>query len=261
MMDCPLLQVAMGYIQDEIPDASNELLYEVKQVFSGLIANPSLYQIYRDRVKELIGSTDIISKIHTIITVSQNPHDYVLPDPEEQDDKPSLGRRKARPWTQDEDLRLLAGIHIYGLDNWNSVVPLVGAGRTRPQCSQRWFRGIDPKISKRKWTEEENKELFNLVNQYGENAWSKISSEMGSRSDVQCRYHYFQMKKSKTTVKGIKKTRKSPETPKEICNNNFGKNDLSLINTIFKFDESLDSNFFTYLWNPTTGSGTKGDFF
>lgn len=109
--------------------------------------------------------------------------------------KPINGRRKARIWTNEEDFRLLAAIHKYGLNNWTEIVQFVGCGRTRPQCTQRWNRGLDPKICKNNWTEEENIKLLSLVSKHGETFWSKIAEEMGQRSDVQCRYHFFQLKK------------------------------------------------------------------
>ena len=103
-------------------------------------------------------------------------------------------RKKTRSWTEYEDQRLLAGIHKFGTDNWVSVASFVGNGRTRAQCSQRWTRGLDPRISKDKWSLEDEESLMRLVIQYGTKSWTRIAQEIGNRSDVQCRYHYKQMK-------------------------------------------------------------------
>lgn len=103
-------------------------------------------------------------------------------------------RKKTRSWTEYEDQRLLAGIHKFGTDNWVSVAAFVGNGRTRAQCSQRWTRGLDPRISKDKWSPEDEESLMRLVIQYGTKSWTRIAQEIGNRSDVQCRYHYKQMK-------------------------------------------------------------------
>lgn len=108
-------------------------------------------------------------------------------------------RKKTHPWNEYEDQRLLCAIHKYGLDNWAHVSSFVGNGRTRAQCSQRWFRGLDPRISKVLWSQDEEKRLLQLIDQYGDRAWTKISSELGNRSDAQCRYHYRQMMKEKKT--------------------------------------------------------------
>lgn len=120
------------------------------------------------------------------------------------DDKPIDGSKnipddtkKTRPWTTPEDIRLLAGIYRYGLDNWSTVAFFVGNGRTRGQCAQRWSRGLNPRLSKDTWSSEEERLLVMLVRRFGDKAWTRIATIMGRRSDVQCRYHYQQMAKGK----------------------------------------------------------------
>jgi hypothetical protein len=90
-------------------------------------------------------------------------------------------------------MRLLSGVLHFGLDNWQQVALFVGNGRSRSQCSQRWSRVISPRISKKKWTPEEDQQLRDLVDEFGEKSWTKIASILGNRSDVQCRYHYRQL--------------------------------------------------------------------
>jgi hypothetical protein len=41
----------------------------------------------------------------------------------------------------------------------------------------------------------EDLKLVQLVQAYGDKAWTKVSGSMGNRSDVQCRYHYHQLAK------------------------------------------------------------------
>jgi hypothetical protein len=104
-------------------------------------------------------------------------------------------RAKSRPWSSYEDQRLLAGIHRYGFDDWQVVAMFVGNGRTKAQCSQRWFRGLDPKICKEQWTPEQDSRLIALVAALGEKNWTRIALEIGNRCDVQCRYRYKQLQK------------------------------------------------------------------
>lgn len=106
-------------------------------------------------------------------------------------------RRQANRWTKEEDQRLLAAVQAHGADNWPLVAGCVGGGRTRSQCSQRWNRGLNPKIDKGNWSREEEQKLLDAVQTYGNKAWTRIASEMGNRSDVQCRFRYkFLQKKA-----------------------------------------------------------------
>ena len=104
-------------------------------------------------------------------------------------------RRKTRTWSSFEDQRLIAAVSRFGLDNWSHVASFVGNGRTRAQCAQRWNRGLDPRISRDHWSPEEEQKLLILIENKNGKGWTHIANEMGNRSDVQCRYHYLQMKK------------------------------------------------------------------
>ncbi|OHT07315.1 Myb-like DNA-binding domain containing protein [Tritrichomonas foetus] len=107
----------------------------------------------------------------------------------------SMIRKLTRSWTGYEDQRLLAALHRFGLDNWQLCANYVGNGRTRAQCSQRWVRGLDPSISRTRWSDEEESQLLKLVETYGTKSWTKIAHKIKTRSDVQCRYHYKLIKK------------------------------------------------------------------
>ncbi|OHS93120.1 Myb-like DNA-binding domain containing protein [Tritrichomonas foetus] len=137
---------------------------------------------------EECGHTETVYKLREIVEVDPNP----IPS----DDDPEAAHKKSRSWSQNEDIRLLAGIYRYGLDNWSSIAVFVGNNRTRAQCAQRWSRGLNPRISKDSWTHEDETKLINYVNQFGEKSWTKIAALIGNRSDVQCRYHYNQITKN-----------------------------------------------------------------
>jgi hypothetical protein len=109
-----------------------------------------------------------------------------------------LYRKKARRWSKEEDERLAEAIRLHGTENWPLVSSIVGGGRTRSQCSQRWHRCLNPKIAKHNWSREEEEKLISLVAAHGNKAWTRIAAEIGNRSDVQCRFRYkFMSKKSK----------------------------------------------------------------
>lgn len=112
--------------------------------------------------------------------------------------KPNDFSKKTRPWSVKEDNRLLGAIMRFGLDNWSRISKFVGNNRTRGQCSQRWSRGLNPNISRVEWSPQEDSNLLNYVKIHGNKKWSKISSLIGNRSDVQCRYRYKQLIKKRT---------------------------------------------------------------
>lgn len=107
----------------------------------------------------------------------------------------STTKKKCQNWSTAEDDRLICGIIRFGFDNWTTIANFVGNNRTRSQCNQRWARGLDPHISRDQWTSEESQKLINLVQVHGEKSWTHIASVMGNRSDIQCRYHFYQLTK------------------------------------------------------------------
>jgi hypothetical protein len=143
-------------------------------------------------VRALLGSTHPVDMIDRVLQTPLNPIPSAPMLPPSQ---PSRGRAKARPWSTYEDQRLIAGLHRLGMSDWLAISCFVGNGRTKSQCYQRWARGLDPSIDKSKWSTEEDNRLISIVAEFGDRCWSKISSEMGSRCDVQCRYRYKQLMK------------------------------------------------------------------
>lgn len=104
-------------------------------------------------------------------------------------------RRKTKVWTLEEDQRLLAAIDQYGTDNWKLIAKMVGNGRNRSQCSQRWLRGLNPTLRKEPWSSDEDERLLKAVRQYGARGWTKIGEVVGNRCDVQCRYRFLQLQR------------------------------------------------------------------
>lgn len=106
-------------------------------------------------------------------------------------------RRRGPQWSAEEDEKLRKGVETHGTNNWGAVANAVGNNRTRQQCSQRWNRVIDPRISKASWTPAEEKRLEEIVEKCGVKSWKRVSNEMKDRSDVQCRFKYLDMMKKR----------------------------------------------------------------
>ncbi|OHT05568.1 Myb-like DNA-binding domain containing protein [Tritrichomonas foetus] len=173
-----ILTMISEFLPDDKKDKATELNDIFTQYFNQVI---DLHKASIE-LENLIGTSEPIKKFADMVQQLNRK-----PTPKTQ----FAGfRKKARPWTQEEDHRLTAAIQVNGIENWPLVATIVGGGRTRSQCSQRWHRVLDPKINKCNWSREEEEKLLNAVKAYGNKAWTRIAAEMGNRSDVQCRFRY-----------------------------------------------------------------------
>ncbi|KAK0191239.1 hypothetical protein F5146DRAFT_1223988, partial [Armillaria mellea] len=96
-----------------------------------------------------------------------------------------------RPWTAAEDARLHSAVGGYG-QSWVDVASAM-PGRTNDQCRDRW---IERQKAASVWTEDDDRRLAELVDQFGTvGRWKTIASEMGGgRIDVNCRSRYNKIK-------------------------------------------------------------------
>jgi hypothetical protein len=164
-----------------------EVALIVSKFLAGALSHSQAAALFITRFK----TSAPIDHLKEILSVSPEP----LPAHSPYSDPPF--RRKTQQWMPVEDTRLLAAIHKYGTENWNVIARYVGNGRTRSQCSQRWQRGLDPRISRSRWSAEEEALLLELVARHGQKSWIRISSALGNRSDVQCRYRFHQIQKGR----------------------------------------------------------------
>mmetsp|Transcript_18881 Transcript_18881/g.31865 ORF Transcript_18881/g.31865 Transcript_18881/m.31865 type:complete len:341 (-) Transcript_18881:194-1216(-) len=88
-------------------------------------------------------------------------------------------------WTEDEDMRLIEGVRVHGLNDWKTISELVGT-RTSAKCSQRWEKVLRPGLVKGKWTDEEDDRLRMVVRE-GFEHWGKVAERMPGRTSKQCR--------------------------------------------------------------------------
>lgn len=194
-MSSPLVDVAMSYVKVAAPKVMEDetVKEEIRVAFEGYISGQTNGEAVAEILQQYAGNIQALERIEAILNTPETPpplprQDYT-PDPFQP------MRKKTRPWGINEDTRLLAGIHKFGLDNWISVAKFVGNGRTRAQCAQRWVRGLDPRISKDQWSPEDEDKLVSLISANENKGWTMIAAAMGNRSDVQCRYHFLQMQR------------------------------------------------------------------
>ena len=185
-----LADVAVTYAiegEGEFPKSSIE---EMKKTFLNLIAGLITDEECQNIIKNLHGNDSSVLKIREILSIEDQPRSHSHSKDTSNSNEEGQ-RKRAKLWNANEDKRLIAAIYRFSLNDWISVSKFVGNGRNRSQCSQRWFRCLDPKIEKSKWNNEEDERLKELVSIFGDHSWAKVASKMGTRSDVQCRYRWF----------------------------------------------------------------------
>jgi hypothetical protein len=159
----------------------------VRNLFQSYINDRIPFPVCLANLNPYIGATQALQKLDNILRTPEAPIPLGV----------QIARvtAKTRPWSAYEDQRLLSGIHRFGLQDWQAVSIFVGNGRSKSQCSQRWLRGLDPKISKFQWSEDQDARLLELIAIHGEKNWTRVSTELGNRCDIQCRYRFKQLQK------------------------------------------------------------------
>ena len=190
-----LVDVAMTFYPPSSLQLHVDKLPQLQATIEGFLEGKIAYDAACIASHNLVGCTKPVEHLKAIIEMGPEP----IPVPDDFNDKcpSSKHRHKTRPWSQYEDMRLLAGIYKNGIENWTAISKFVGNARTRSQCSQRWYRGLDPAICKDQWTKEEEQRLIDVIAENGDRSWTQIASKMKNRSDVQCRYKYKQLQKER----------------------------------------------------------------
>ncbi|TFK56090.1 hypothetical protein OE88DRAFT_1606944, partial [Heliocybe sulcata] len=81
------------------------------------------------------------------------------------------------PWTEEEDNKLRRAVEAFG-NSWLEVAACI-PGRSNEQCRDRWSERLNPKVTKGKWTNEEDRRLLETVERVGEK-WKEVSDSLGS---------------------------------------------------------------------------------
>jgi hypothetical protein len=183
----PLVDIALAMMTESGQHLDSSQLSHVRSLLQGYVTGQVTFQVCLSNLTPFLGGAQSVHKLESILRTPDAPITNSA--------RVSRPTGKTRPWTAYEDQRLLAAIHRFGLQDWAAVALFVGNDRSKAQCSQRWGRGLDPKISKDQWSAEQDQLLLELVATHGEGNWMKVSNDLGTRCDVQCRYRYKQLQK------------------------------------------------------------------
>ncbi|KAA1466108.1 hypothetical protein DENSPDRAFT_790470 [Dentipellis sp. KUC8613] len=112
--------------------------------------------------------------------------------------------RKTLSWDDESDIRLLDAVKIYGTENWSlgTLLVIISVNRltdmlfvvartvsedaTAIQCSNRYYRTLDPTLKRGSWSPEEDAKLRMAVDLYG-HTWMEVASVIPGRTNEQCR--------------------------------------------------------------------------
>ncbi|XP_020223402.1 transcription factor MYB54-like [Cajanus cajan] len=91
-------------------------------------------------------------------------------------------RRRIHHWNHAEDKKLRQLVRQYGPYNWDSIAEYM-EGRTGKSCRLRWVNHLDPRLTKKPFSEEEKERLLEAHQVHGPR-WATIARLFPGRTDI-----------------------------------------------------------------------------
>lgn len=106
--------------------------------------------------------------------------------------KPRSKPKIKKKFTEEDDLNLLYAVNQLGTLHWGEVAKRL-PGRTARQCRERWMNYVNPCISSKPWTKEEDEIIIRKLQEFG-TKWHEIAKYLENRpiNAIKIRWSYIE---------------------------------------------------------------------
>ncbi|XP_054811362.1 transcription factor MYB59 [Prosopis cineraria] len=137
------------------------------------------------------------------------------------------------PWTEQEDIKLVSFVGLFGDRRWDFIAKVSGLHRTGKSCRLRWVNYLHPGLKRGKMTPQEERLVVELHSKWG-NRWSRIARKLPGRTDNEIKNYWRTHMRKKAQEKKRAAATLSPSSPEssksstgeESFNDSGGPNDM-----------------------------------